>query len=151
MAAAVSVYGLVADPANGERDARRLFSVLPPDARQLLVSQLTRIADAPPATLGTSFLIATVLALWSASKGVGHLFDAIGIAHGASPRGAVRRRLIAGGAVRRRLIAVVYTTVGLVVATIAVAAVAVLPSRVHGETGRWLVRLALINSAKRLW
>jgi len=95
LAATVSMYGLIAAPADVARHVSRVFAVLPDGARQVLVDQLTRIADEPSGTLGGSFLLAFAIALWSASRGVQHLLAAIGLAYDTPRRGAVSRRTTA--------------------------------------------------------
>lgn len=133
LAASMSVYGLFVDPDEVGAHVRRAFSVLPDDAQQLLVSELTRIVDKPSGTLGVSFVVAVVVALWSASKGAAHLLDAIGVAYGQPERGFARRRAAA-----------LACTVGaMAVGAAAATAFAVLPDHVPGGAARWLVHLAL--------
>ena len=133
LAATVSMYGLIAAPADVARHVSRVFAVLPDGARQVLVDQLTRIADEPSGTLGGSFLLAFAIALWSASRGVQHLLAAIGLAYDTPRRGAVSRRTTA----------VAFTMGTLVTVGVAVAAFAVLPGLMPTAATRWAVRLGL--------
>jgi membrane protein len=133
LAAAVSVYGLVVDPSAVEDHVGRAFAVLPDEARQLLVTELTQVVEASSGALGGSFVVAVVVALWSASRGFRHLLDAIAVAYGAADRGFVRRRAAAFGC----------TVVAMVVAGLAIAAFAVLPDHAPGGPLRWLVRSGL--------
>ena len=134
LAATVFVYGLIADPDEVEGHVRRAFGALPADVKQLLVSQLSRIADQPRGTLGGSVVVSVVVALWSASKGAAHLLDAIGSAYEAQGRRSL---------VRRRAVALVCTAGAIVLVTASVTALAVLPDHVPEGGVRWVVRIAL--------
>jgi membrane protein len=134
LAASVSVYGLFADPDEIDTHVRSAFGVLPADARQLLASQLSRIADKPSGTLGETFVVAVVVALWSASKGVAHLLDAIAVAY---------HEDVGRGFVRRRALALAFTVGAMALGITAVTAFAVLPDQVSSGWIRWVVRIAL--------
>ncbi len=118
LVALVSVYGLVADPADVERQVRESTEALPEEARALVVSQLRAVVDAPRAGLGTGLVVALALALFSASAGIGTLTAAVGVIYGdqADDRKAVKER---GKALALTLGAVVL--VGLAVYLVAVA------------------------------
>jgi membrane protein len=77
IAALVSIYGLFSDPhaIAGELDA--LAGVAPGGAVEVLREQLTRLAAQGAGSLGISFAIGLVIALWSASSGIRALFDAL--------------------------------------------------------------------------
>jgi membrane protein len=134
LAASVSLYGLFADPDEVDAHVRRSFAVLPDDAQELLVSQLSRTVERSSGALGLSFLVAVAIALWSASKGVAHLLAAIGTAYGQE-----RRR----GFVHRRAVAAACTLGALAVGAAAATALAVLPDQVQAGPARWLVYLGL--------
>ena len=134
LAASVSVYGLFVDPEKVDTHVRRTFAVLPDDAQELLVSQLSRIVDRSSGALGLSFVVAVLVALWSASKGAAHLIDAIGDAYGQE-----RRR----GFVHRRAVAAACTLGALAVAAVAATALAALPDRVQAGPARWLVYISV--------
>jgi membrane protein len=134
LAASVSVYGLIADPDEVETHVGNAFAVLPADARQLLVSELSRIVDKPAGTLGGALTAAVLVAMWSASKGVAHLLDAIGVAYDEK---------VDRGFVRRRALALAFTLGAIVAGTVVATAFAVLPDQVSGGGIRWVVRTAL--------
>ncbi|HEY1300715.1 MAG TPA: YihY/virulence factor BrkB family protein [Stellaceae bacterium] len=77
IAALVSIYGLFSDPRAiaGELDA--VAGVAPGGAIQVVRDQLTRLSAQGATTLGVSFVIGLVIALWSASSGIRALFDAL--------------------------------------------------------------------------
>lgn len=81
IAAAVSIYGLVADPANVRRLIGRLRGAVPDDVASLLENQLDTISTASAGALGVGAVIGILTGLWSASSGVGHLIEGINIAY----------------------------------------------------------------------
>lgn len=92
--AAISVYGLVSDPAQVQRQIEDAAQGLPSSARDLLVEQVTAVADRSTAGLSISALVAIAFALWSASAGVRHLIEALNAAYDEEEtRGPVRRYL----------------------------------------------------------
>jgi membrane protein len=94
LAALVSLYGLVADPAEVERQVRRSTEALPDEAQQLIVSQLRTIVDTPTAGLGAGLVIGLVIALLAASAGMRTLTNAVGVVYGDTPgsRGMMKDR-----------------------------------------------------------
>jgi membrane protein len=80
--AVVSIYGLVADPDQVERQITSATRALPPDASHLLATQLhDLVATASTQGLGVRTALSIVLALWSASAGIKHLIDAVNVAY----------------------------------------------------------------------
>ncbi len=94
LVALVSLYGLVADPADIERQVTESTQALPVEAQRLIVTQLQAVVDAPAAGLGTGLIIGLAVALWAASAGIRTLTTAIGVVYGdqAGDRGAVAER-----------------------------------------------------------
>ncbi len=81
LAALVSVYGLILDPADIAAQAAALSGVVPGGAIDILTEQLERLSAAGGSTLGLTFAISLGLALWSANAGMKSLFDAMNIAY----------------------------------------------------------------------
>lgn len=81
LVAFVSIYGLVADPNDVQRQVEDVASALPAEVQSFLVFQLTSIANANTAGVSITLVIAIVLALWSASGGMAALITGINIAH----------------------------------------------------------------------
>jgi membrane protein len=93
MIAAVTVYGLVADPATVARQTQAISDALPKDAASLITGQMDAIASQPQQSLGLGLVIALALALWSASGGVGNIVTAVNIAYDEEEtRGFVARK-----------------------------------------------------------
>jgi membrane protein len=134
LAALVSVYGLFASPSQVRHRVQQAFTALPSDARKLLTSQLSNLVGSSSTALGVGFLVALVLALWSASSGVLHLMEAIGVAYDEEER---------RGFVRRRGLALAFTLAGLVVGIGMITAITTLPDAVDATALRWILRIAV--------
>lgn len=68
--AAVSVFGILADPDDLTNEIRTWLTAVPKDASTLIESELTTIAAADHRTLGFAFATSLLMALWSASGGM---------------------------------------------------------------------------------
>jgi membrane protein len=137
LAALVSLYGLVFDSGQIERQVAALSGVLPAQTQELLSQQLHSLVQASNGALGFAAITALLLALWSASRGMSGMITAINIAYEEKEtRGFLRLNLIAIG-----------LTLGLLAGGIvAIALVAVLPAVVQllalGPATKWLLLLA---------
>ncbi len=133
LAAVISVYGLIAEPADVRSQMAELFTALPADARELLTDQITRLTEGSSSSLGIGLVISLTIALWSASSGMAHLLEAINIAYGEKDeRGPVAQRGIA-----------LLMTVGVLV-VVGVAAAGFAAAASLGDSNqvvRWIVRL----------
>jgi membrane protein len=143
------VWGLVADPGQISSQASTLLNSLPPDARSLVEGQLQQLASAPSQSLGWGLALAILIALWSASGGVGNLVTAINIAYDEEKkRGFVKDKLIAlsltvGAIVFMLLVVALVAGVPVVLEVIGVAG----PWRWVAEVVRWVLAAALIMVA----
>ena len=134
LAAVISVYGLIEDPADVQSRMEELFTALPTDARELLTDQITRLTESSSSSLGIGLVISVAIALWSASSGMAHLLEAINIAYGEKDE---RGPLVQRGA------ALVMTVGVLIVVGVAAAGFAAASSLGDSnEALRWAVRLA---------
>ena len=79
--AAVTLYGLVADPAQVEEQIATISDTLPQDAASLISTQLRDIASSSSSALGWGLLASLAGALFSASGGVQNLIKAVNIAY----------------------------------------------------------------------
>ena len=92
----VSIYGLVADPVSVTRHVHDIAAALPAEVQRFLVFQLSSIAKASSGGVSLTLVIATAVALWSASGGIAALIAGIRIARGeAVVMGFVRKRALA--------------------------------------------------------
>ena len=79
LAAAVSVFGLVADPAQLAKLSRLAGTVLPGEAAKLVQQEAERLASQGAQALTFKFAIALFLSLWSSSAAVRSMFDALNV------------------------------------------------------------------------
>lgn len=76
----ISVYGLIADPADVKKQVEDVASALPEEVQSFLVFQLDAIVEANTAAVSVTLLIAIAIALWSASGGMAALITGINVA-----------------------------------------------------------------------
>ena len=125
LVALVSLYGLLADPAEVERQVEDVLGATPTEVRELVTSQLRSITEDAGGALGLAAVLGIVIALWSASSGVNNLISAINAAY---DEGETR------GFVRLRAISLAFTLGAIVFLVSSFLLIAVLPS-VLADTG----------------
>jgi len=93
LVAFISIYGLVANPANVTRQVKAVASALPKEVQNFFVYQLTSIIHANRAGVSITLIVAIVLALWSASGGMAALVTGVHVAHEKDqPKSFVKKR-----------------------------------------------------------
>jgi membrane protein len=136
--AAVSLFGLIADPKQIETGLAQLTGILPEGARELLRDQLHELVNTPSTSLTLGLAISVLTALWSASSGVDALVDAINVAYN-----KVERR----NWFKRRAMSLLMTLLLIVFTFITIALVAVLPS-INQWLGDRLIILGLVSALR---
>lgn len=135
LAAVVSVYGLVADPAQVQSQVQGLTAV-PEQVRQLVSEQLARVSSRSSGQLGAGLIAGLLVALWGASKAMKALMQAMNIAYGEREE---------RGFLRLNAVALLFTAGGVVFAVLAVVVIAGAPALLGavgdrlglGQAGRW--------------
>ncbi len=134
LAALISLYGLMFDPAQVEKQIEVLSGVMPEQTQKLLSDELHSLVDASHTTLGISAVIALLIAVWSASRGMSGLISALDIAYEERETRSF---------VRFNMIALALTGCLIVGGIIVVTLVAVLPAAVQllglGSGTKWLL------------
>jgi membrane protein len=137
IAALVSLYGLVADPATIGRQIDMLSGVVPGGGMQLIEEQVRRVASKPPTALGIGVLSGLAISLWSANQATKAMFDALNVVYEEKEKRSF---------VRLTLMSLAFTLGGLVFAILAMVAVVVLPVLFGfvglGPTVEWVLRVA---------
>ncbi|MFC5143029.1 YihY/virulence factor BrkB family protein [Actinomycetospora rhizophila] len=142
--ALVSLYGLVADPAEVAATIESLSAGLPESAQSLVADQIGSVVTASSGSLTTGLVISILAALFSASSGTQNLMAAINIAYDETE---------GRGAVKLRAIALALTLGAVVFVVVAVALVAVAPvlldglgtaGRVVAQIVRWVLLVGLV-------
>jgi membrane protein len=134
LAALVSIYGLLLDPIQVERQVAALSSVLPPESTQMIADQLHKLVTASTNTLSISAGVALLFALWSASRGMSGLITALDIAYQEKETRSF---------FKFNLLAIGLTMFVLVGGTITIALVGILPVVVQwvglGPIAKWVL------------
>ena len=133
LAALVSIYGLLSDPADIARQMNAVAGVIPAEAQKLIATELQQLTSHAGGALGIGAVVGFVLALWSASRGMSGMITALNIAYEEKEtRGFFRLNMLA-----------LALTIGMIVGgLIAIGLVAGVPAAVEllGLRGtiRWL-------------
>ena len=146
--AVVTVYGMVADPAQVQSQVGQLAKSLPSGADQLLTEQLKSVTSAGRQSLSIGLALSLLGVLWSASGGVQGLVKALNLVYDEKET---------RGFLKLRGLSLVLTIGAILMAVVAIALIAVFPGFVDnlglgraGELaasiGRWVV-LALLALA----
>lgn len=135
LVALVSVYGLVADPQDIQRNIEDGLAAAPREVRDLVESQLSSIVESSSSGLRLGAIVGLVLALWSASSGMKHLIGAVNLAYDESED---------RGFLKLRGLALILTVGGVLVLALAVAAFMVFPATLDDSGGEGVARTILL-------
>lgn len=149
LVAVVSIYGLIASPADVESQITNSLSAAPTEVRNLLQEQLTGITETSSSGLGIGAAIGIVTALWSASSGMKHMMSAVNAAYDEEET---------RGFLKLRGTALVLTLGAVVSLAVVVGVIAILPAvmraagvgsvgRLAVSIGRWPLLAALMLAA----
>jgi membrane protein len=149
MIAAITLYGLVADPATVASQINSMAALLPETARPLIADQLNSVAAASGGALGIGLIVSLLAALWSASGGTMNLIKATNVAYDEDE---------SRGFLKLRGIALLLTLGAVVFVLLAVALVAVVPvlfnalglagvGLVIAQVVRWVLLVVLVVAA----
>lgn len=119
MIATVSIYGLIADPSDIERQVRDLTDALPEEAQALISQQLSDVVRSSSSGLSFAAIAGVAVALWSASSGMKNLVRAINVAYDEPPRDSF---------VKARGLALALALGAIVFAVVALGLVAIMPA-----------------------
>jgi membrane protein len=79
--AALSIYGLVMEPAQVEQQMSQLANVLPEQAHQMIRDILKQQSEKSGSSLGWSLVLSLLISLWSANKGAKAVFEGVNITY----------------------------------------------------------------------
>lgn len=98
LVALVSLYGLISDPSQVEKQVGAMSGMMPGSAQKLISTELHSIVTSSGGALSTGAVIGILFALYSASRGMSGLMTALDIAYGdEETRGFLRFNLTALG------------------------------------------------------
>ncbi len=135
LAALMSIYGLVANPATIDEQLTDSLSAAPAEVRDLISQQVRDIGDASSGAI-LAVVVGLLLALWSASAGMKNLIEAINIAYSEKDT---------RGFVKLRAVSLAFTLGAIVFVVLAFALIALLPPVIAatdlGTAGRVLINV----------
>ncbi len=114
LAAAVLLYGLIADPETVAEHIGKVFASLPHDAAALIADQLKSLTATPKSGKGWGLVIALLFALYGASKGASGIVIALNLAYEVKETRSF---------VRTTLLSLILTVGGLLVMLLAAAVI----------------------------
>jgi len=147
--AAITLYGLIADPADVARQIESLSGMLPQETQPLIAGQLNSVVQSSGGALGFSLIVSLLAALWSASSGTGNLIQAVNLAYDEKEsRGFLK---VKGTALALTLGAIVFVLITLtlvaVVPPVLDALQLGLVGRITAQVVRWALLVALVVGA----
>ena len=119
IAALISLYGLVADPATISAHLSMAAGVIPEGGMQIITEQVKSLTSTGHKTLGFGAIVGIFVSLWSASAGIRSLFDALNAVYEEKEgRGFVHRVLLSLGFTLGGILFIVLAMTGVVVVPI---------------------------------
>ena len=152
IAALVTLYGLLADPAQVEQQLAPLRDLLPSNAFDIIAQQTRQVAAAATGKLSLGLIFSLLLAVWSANAGTKSIMTALNIAYEEEEK---------RGFFKLNLWSLAFTVGGILFMIVALTVIAAVPAvlAIFGEGGpvqtallvlRWVVMAALVIAALAL-
>ena len=132
----ISIYGLVAQPSEIERQLAPLFTLMPDTVAGFILEQAHRIASQPNQTLSFNLFVSLSIAVWSANAGILAIFEALNIIYEEEEKRSLLK--LYGVSLLTTLSAAVLLVLVLVIIASVPAAVALLP---FSGAVEWALRL----------
>lgn len=138
---AISIYGLVTEPAEVEQHLAQITSALPEQAHEILAERMKNIAGQSDGALGWGLVLSILISLWSANQGTKYLFRGINIAYDEENE---------RGFIKENALTLLFTLGTIVLGMIAVALVLAFPAFIERlglpstietilQAGRWIL------------
>ena len=151
IAAVNAIFGLIADPVVIAEQLALMEDIIPPDAYNLIASQVFRLVAAPSGALGWATGVSIALAIWSCRAGVAALIGGLNAIAGQRVRNGIWQMVVA---LLLTFALVTLAIVALIVVGIVPVALAFVP--VANSTAwllegiRWLVALGVLMTGLSL-
>lgn len=81
IAAAISIWGVFADPITVQQQIDWLLRMLPPDAGQIVRDQVTSVASGESSALTVAAVVGLAITLYSSAKGTNAIIEALNLAY----------------------------------------------------------------------
>jgi membrane protein len=132
--ALVSSYGLFADPSTIAGNLQGLALMLPDGSFSIVQDQIGRVLAKATTTLGITFVLGLLMAIWSANAGMKAIFDALNVVYDESEK---------RGFVRLNLTSLAFTVAALAAILVMIGGVIAVPLALQrlglGERAEWIV------------
>lgn len=144
--AALTLYGLLANPAEVADQVQNIAKALPRSAQPLLTEQLTSVTQTSGGALTAGLVISLLAALWSASSGTGNLITAVNLAYDEEEsRGFVKLRATALGLTLGGIVFVLLTLTLVAVVPVALDNLGLgVVGRVVAQVVRWVLLVGVV-------
>ncbi len=118
ISALAALYGLVADPSTMAEHLRELSGMLPPGAFDLIAERIASLAESRDSTLGLTFFVSFIVALWSTHSATLSIFDAMNIAYDETEK---------RGLLQLNLVGLAFTLCAMISTAVILGLIAVIP------------------------
>ncbi len=119
LAALVSIYGLIADPAQIGEQLDSLAGVVPSEVNSIIAGQLEAVAGSSDTALGFGMVFGLLMTTWSANKGMKAIISALNIVYGEREnRGLIKLNAVSLGLTFGATLMVVIALTAIVAAPI---------------------------------
>jgi membrane protein len=119
LAAALSIYGLIMEPAEVEQQIGQLANVLPEQAHQMISNILEKQFEKSQSSLGWRLVVSILISLWSANKGTKAVFQGVNITYD---------EIDERGFFKLTALTLLFTIGGIIIGLIAIAMVVAFPA-----------------------
>jgi len=151
IAAVIAIFGLLADPLIIAEQLALMEAIIPPDAYNLIASQVFRLTTAPAQALGWATFVSIMLALWSCRAGVGALIGGLNAIAGQRVRNSVWQVIVALMLTFALVLLAIIAMTVVVIVPIGLAFVPVANSTAWLlEAIRWLIALGVLMTGLSL-
>ena len=134
--ALVSSYGLFADPSTIAANLQSLAVMLPDGTFAIVQDQIARVLSKGNSTLGVTFVLGLLMAVWSANAGMKAIFDALNVVYDErETRGFLRLNLTSLAFTVAALAAIILMIGGVIAVPLALQRLGL------GARGEWVVSL----------
>lgn len=134
--ALVSSYGLFADPSTIAANLQNLAVMLPDGTFAIVQDQIARVLAKGTSTLGVTFVLGLLMAIWSANAGMKAIFDALNVVYEEREK---------RGFLRLNATSLAFTVAALAGVLVMIGGVIAVPLVLRrlglGDRGEWLVSL----------
>lgn len=151
LAAIIAIFGLIADPVVIAEQLTLMEDIIPPDAYNLIASQVFRLVAAPTEALGWATAVSIALALWSSRAGVAALIGGLNAIAGQRVRNGLWQMVVALLLTFALVTLALVALTAVVIVPIGLAFIPVAASTAWLLEGiRWLIALGVLMIALSL-